>query len=78
MMRVDRSNNAADPEMYVDYSADPDDVPEVTVTAVENGFQVVTGPAVTLWRPEQTVRGNYTLSGRFTSSSRAATGTSTV
>ena len=66
MMRVDRSNNAADPEMYVDYSADPDDVPEVTVTAVENGFQVVTGPAVTLWRPEQTVRGNYTLSGRFT------------
>ena len=27
MMRVDRSNNAADPEMYVDYSADPDDGP---------------------------------------------------
>lgn len=56
MMRVDQSNNAAD----------PDDVPEVTVTSVENGFQVTTGPAVTLWRPEQMARGNYTLSGRFT------------
>ena len=32
MMRVDRSTNAAD----------PDDVPEVTVTAAENGFQVST------------------------------------
>ncbi|MEX1258013.1 MAG: hypothetical protein WEG36_10370 [Gemmatimonadota bacterium] len=56
MMRVDQSNNAAD----------PDDVPEVTVTSLENGFQVTTGPAVTLWRPEQMARGNYTLSGRFT------------
>lgn len=56
MMRVDRSNNAAD----------PDDVPEVTITAVEDGYQVTTGPAVTLWRPEQTARGRYTLKGRFT------------
>jgi hypothetical protein len=56
MMRVDRSNNAAD----------PDDVPEVTITTVENGFRVNTGPAVTLWRENQTAQGNFTLSGRFT------------
>jgi hypothetical protein len=56
MIRVDASNNAAD----------PDDVSEVTITTVDTGFQVNTGPAVTLWRPEQTARGNYTLSGRFT------------
>jgi hypothetical protein len=56
MMRVDRSTNAAD----------PDDVPEVTITAAERGFQVTTGPAVTLWKPEQTARGQYTLKGRFT------------
>lgn len=56
MMRVDQSNNAAD----------PDDVPEVTITTVGSGFQVNTGPAVTLWKPEQTARGTYTLSGRFT------------
>jgi len=55
-MRVDQSTNAAD----------PDDVPEVTIAPVQNGFQVTTGPAVTLWRAEQTARGNYTLSGRFT------------
>jgi hypothetical protein len=56
MMRVDRSTNAAD----------PDDVPEVEIVTVPDGIQVTTGPAVTLWRPEQTVTGNYTLRGRFT------------
>jgi hypothetical protein len=56
LMRVDRSNNAAD----------PDDVPEVTITAVEDGFQVNTGPAATIWKADQTARGNYTLKGRFT------------
>ena len=56
MMRVDRSTNAAD----------PDDVPEVEVATVAEGIQVTTGPAVTLWRPEQTASGNYTLRGRFT------------
>jgi hypothetical protein len=56
MLRVDRSNNAAD----------PDDVPEVTIAAVGSGFQVNTGPAATIWRPEQTANGNYTLRGRFT------------
>ncbi len=56
MVRVDRSTNAAD----------PDDVEEVTIAAVANGFQVNTGPAATIWEPDQTVRGNYTLKGRFT------------
>ena len=56
LMRVDRSS---DPQ-------DPDDVPEVTITAVGDGFQVSTGPAVMLWREDQRASGNYTLSGRFT------------
>lgn len=56
MMRVDRSTNPQD----------PDDVPEVTIIAVGDGFQVSTGPAVMLWREDQRASGNYTLSGRFT------------
>jgi len=54
--RVDRSTNAAD----------PDDVPEVTVTPVANGFEVRTGPAVTLYHPSNTATGQYALEGRFT------------
>ena len=56
MMRVDRSTSAAD----------PDDVPDVQIEQVGDGFLVTTGPAVTLWTPEQTARDNYTLRGRFT------------
>jgi hypothetical protein len=55
-MRVDRSTNAAD----------PDDVPDVTVTTAANGFQVNTGPAVVAWNPANTASGTYTLSGSFT------------
>ena len=51
MMRVDRSNNPQD----------PDDVPEVTITAVGDGFQVNTGPAVTLWQEDQRATGNLSL-----------------
>ena len=54
--RVDRSTNASD----------PDDVPEVTITPVANGFEVRTGPAVTLYNPSNTATGSYTLEGRFT------------
>ncbi len=54
--RVDASTNAAD----------PDDVPNVTVRSVANGFEVTTGPAVTLWNPANTATGNYTLEGTFT------------
>jgi len=56
LMRVDRSNNVED----------PDNVPEVTITAAASGYEITTGPAVTVWKPEQTARGNYSLSARFT------------
>ena len=55
-MRVDQSTNAAD----------PDDVPEVTFPEVSNGFRVDTGPAVTLWNPDNTASGSFTLKGTFT------------
>jgi hypothetical protein len=55
-MRVDRSTNPAD----------PDDVPEVTVTTVQDGFEVHTGPAVTMWNAANTATGAFTLEGTFT------------
>lgn len=55
-MRVDRSTNPSD----------PDDVPDVTVTAIDGGFEVYTGPAVTMWSPANTASGEYTLEGTFT------------
>lgn len=55
-MRVDRSTN----------QADPDDVPEVTITEMGSGFQVNTGPAVVVWRDGQEASGEYTLSATFT------------
>jgi hypothetical protein len=55
-MRVDASTDVAD----------PDDVPNVRVTSVANGFEVSTGPAVMLWNPANTATGNYTLEGTFT------------
>lgn len=56
MLRLDHSTNAAD----------PDDVPNVTVTTSADGFQVRTGPAVTAWDSRNTATGEYTLSGTFT------------
>jgi len=56
-------------EMRVDHSTnpnDPDDVPEVTVTAVSGGLEVHTGPAVTLYNTANTASGQYTLEGSFT------------
>lgn len=55
-MRVDRSTNPQD----------PDDVPEVRISPVQNGFEVHTGPAVTLWNPANTATGQYSLEGTFT------------
>ncbi len=55
-MRLDRSTNAAD----------PDDVPNVTVSPVANGFEVVTGPAVVMWNESNTAMGTYTLEATFT------------
>ncbi len=56
MMRVDRSTNAAD----------PDDVPEVTITNVDRGFEVRTGPAAIIWDGGQTASGEFNLSATFT------------
>jgi hypothetical protein len=55
-MRVDRSTNAAD----------PDDVADVTINAMGDGFQVITGPAAIVWQEGNTASGNYTLSATFT------------
>ena len=55
-MRLDRSTDAAD----------PDNVPNVTVTPVENGFEVATGPAVVMWNEANTATGTYTLEATFT------------
>lgn len=55
-LRLDHSTNAED----------PDDVPNVTVTTSGDGFQVLTGPAVTAWNAGDTAMGTYTLSGTFT------------
>lgn len=56
MLRIDRSANAAD----------PDDVPNVSFTTAENGFQINTGPAAVAWHPDNTATGSYTLKGTFT------------
>ena len=55
-LRLDHSTDAAD----------PDDVPEVTVTTSGDGLQVSTGPAVTAWNSANTATGDYTLRGTFT------------
>jgi len=55
-MRLDHSTNAQD----------PDDVPNVTVTTVTEGFEVVTGPAVVMWNESNTAMGTYTLEATFT------------
>ena len=55
-MRLDKSTNAND----------PDDVPEVTISAMGSGFKVSTGPAVVVWKDEDTASGAFTLSGTFT------------
>ena len=55
-MRVDRSQNAED----------PDDRPDLHVVAKGKGFQVTGGPAGTFWNPKQTADGNYTAKAVFT------------
>jgi hypothetical protein len=54
--RIDRSLDAAD----------PDNTPDVKISAVPNGFRVTTGPAVVLYNPANVATGQYTLSGTFT------------
>ena len=54
-MRLDQSTMAND----------PDDVPDVTITSVANGFEVRTGPAAVIWNPSNTATGTYALRGTF-------------
>ena len=55
MVRVDRSTNASD----------PDNTPELKVTAMGKGFHVIGGPAGTFWDPKNTASGNYTVRATF-------------
>jgi hypothetical protein len=54
-VRVDQSTNAQD----------PDDTPELKVTAMGKGFHVVGGPAGTFWDPKNMASGNYTVRATF-------------
>ena len=54
-VRIDHSQNAAD----------PDDVPDLSVMTMGNGFHVVGGPAGTFWNPENSVEGDYTAKATF-------------
>jgi hypothetical protein len=54
-MRLDRSTNAAD----------PDSTPDVKFVTMGQGFHVTTGPAVVLWKPENSATGAYTIKARF-------------
>jgi hypothetical protein len=54
-MRVDRSQNAAD----------PDDNPQLKVVTADKGFRVTGGPAGVFWNPTDTAMGNYTAKATF-------------
>ncbi|MGQ0766850.1 MAG: hypothetical protein ACT4OZ_14475 [Gemmatimonadota bacterium] len=54
-LRLDRSTNASD----------PDGSPDVKYVTMGSGHHVTTGPAVVIWKPEQTATGTYTLKGNF-------------
>ena len=54
-VRIDHSEDAAD----------PDDVPDLSVMTMGNGFHVTGGPAGTFWNPESRVEGDYTAKATF-------------
>ena len=54
-VRVDRSQNAED----------PDDVPELMVMAMGDGFHVNGGPAGVLWNPTNRADGDFTAKATF-------------
>ena len=54
-VRVDRSQNASD----------PDDVPDLKVATVGKGFRATGGPAGTFWNPANRATGNYTVRATF-------------
>jgi hypothetical protein len=55
-VRVDRSQNASD----------PDNTPNVSFMVMGKGFHVTGGPAGVFWNPATTATGNYTLRASFT------------
>jgi hypothetical protein len=55
LVRVDRSQNASD----------PDDVADLKVAAMGKGFRATGGPAGTFWNPANRVMGNYTARATF-------------
>ena len=55
-VRIDQSQNAQD----------PDNVPQLSVMTMGNGFHVVGGPAGTFWNPANTTTGNFTARATFT------------
>lgn len=55
-VRIDRSQNAQD----------PDDTPDLKTVAVGSGMRVTGGPAGTFWNPANMVTGNYTVRASFT------------
>jgi hypothetical protein len=54
-VRVDRSENASD----------PDDVSDLKVVTMGKGFRATGGPAGTFWNPMNRVTGNYTVRATF-------------
>jgi hypothetical protein len=56
MVRVDRSQNASD----------PDDTPQLKFVPAGKGFQVTGGPAGTFWHPTNTTTGPFTAKASFT------------
>jgi len=54
-VRVDRSQNAED----------PDDVPELMVMAMGDGFHVQGGPAGVFWNPTNSTGGDFTAKATF-------------
>jgi hypothetical protein len=46
--------------------SDPDNAPDVKLSAIPNGFRVTTGPAAVIYNPANTATGDFTLSGTFT------------
>lgn len=55
-MRVDRSQNAED----------PDNRPDLKVVTTPTGFHVTSGPAGTFWNPANTATGDYGVKALFT------------
>src|SRR3989304_2428662 len=55
-VRVDSSQNAAD----------PDHPPNLSFTAMGKGFRATGGPAGTFWNPSNTAKGNYPARATFT------------